>query len=201
LRQHAPRVSEAPVWFGDCRTARARTIPMLEPNAPAQDPIEQPERRTFLTRIVLGVGGLIGLVLTAPVIGFLVEPIRRARTRVWRDIGRLDAFEVGKTVKVQYLEPDAVPWAGLTAENAAYVRRLEDDRFVAFSIYCTHTGCPIRWDEGSRLFICPCHGGAFNADGSISAGPPPKPLAQHSIRVEDGLVQIRSMGLPDVTGR
>jgi hypothetical protein len=59
-------------------------------------------------------------------------------------------------------------------------------RFTAFTTYCTHVGCAVRWEEGAQLFMCPCHGGAFHANGTVASGSPsasPRPVP---IRVNDG---------------
>ena len=42
--------------------------------------------------------------------------------------------------------------------------------FQVFAINCAHLGCPVRWFPQSRLFMCPCHGGAYYEDGSRASG-------------------------------
>jgi len=49
------------------------------------------------------------------------------------------------------------------------------------------------------LFMCPCHGGIYYKDGTVAAGPPPKPLYRFAVRVVDGTVQIRSAPVPITT--
>ena len=49
--------------------------------------------------------------------------------------------------------------------------------YVAYSRLCTHASCPIFYQAGEDRLNCPCHGGSFSvADGSVLAGPPPRPL-------------------------
>ncbi len=48
--------------------------------------------------------------------------------------------------------------------------------FKAFSAVCTHLGCLVKWDKPSGHFLCPCHAAAFDKDGQVVSGPPPKPL-------------------------
>jgi Rieske Fe-S protein len=51
------------------------------------------------------------------------------------------------------------------------------DTYVAYSRLCTHASCPVFYDAGENRLNCPCHGGSFSvADGSVLAGPPPRPL-------------------------
>ena len=64
------------------------------------------------------------------------------------------------------------------AGSAAVLIRKRDGEIVAFSAVCTHLGCIVQWEKDKQGFLCPCHGGHFNADGAVISGPPPKPLAR-----------------------
>lgn len=152
-------------------------------------------RRRFIGLIGLAAGGLAALVASIPLIGFFVRPARSTGV-VWRDIGALAEFEPGITRKVVYPTPDPDPWDGLSVRNAAWVRREADGSLVAFSIYCTHTGCPVTWVEDGGLFLCPCHGGVFDRDGGVSSGPPPRPLDRTRVRVRGGRVEIEAVDVP-----
>jgi menaquinol-cytochrome c reductase iron-sulfur subunit len=66
------------------------------------------------------------------------------------------------------------------------LRRTGDREFTAFGLNCTHLGCPVNWRPGAELFLCPCHGGVYYADGSVAGGPPPRPLVRYSIRIGGG---------------
>jgi menaquinol-cytochrome c reductase iron-sulfur subunit len=155
-----------------------------------------PERRSFLLKLSLGLTGLAGLLVSIPFIGVLLAPLLRRPYDVWRGVGPVADFDIGHTVKVTYVDPQPLPWAGFTADAAAYVRRIDANTAVAFSLYCTHTGCPIDWVESTQLFFCPCHGGAFHVDGSVAAGPPPRALDRHEVRVRNGQVEIRTRRVP-----
>ena len=56
--------------------------------------------------------------------------------------------------------------------------RLGERQVVAFSAVCTHAGCTVGYDSGSRLLACPCHGAEFDpARGAAAvAGPTSTPL-------------------------
>ncbi|MEM8609479.1 MAG: Rieske 2Fe-2S domain-containing protein [Myxococcota bacterium] len=160
---------------------------------------KDPSRRRMLSRLSLALGALSGAVLGIPVVGFVVGPFTKRIQEVWRDVGSLREFEVGKTVKVQYEDPSPLPWAGVTANTAAWLRRDGDEEFTAFSVNCTHLGCPVRWIASADLFMCPCHGGVYYDDGTVAGGPPPRPLPRYPVRVHNGLVQIRTSPIPFTT--
>jgi menaquinol-cytochrome c reductase iron-sulfur subunit len=131
-----------------------------------------------------------------PWVGFLLSPILAPRREQWRAVGRVSGFSVGDTVEVTFRDAAAQPWSGASGDAAAWLRRDAQNRFTAFSIHCTHLGCPVRWEQGANLFMCPCHGGVFYADGSVAAGPPPRALTRFPVRVADGQVYVRTIGLP-----
>jgi menaquinol-cytochrome c reductase iron-sulfur subunit len=162
------------------------------PNSAAQSP----ERRRFLTRISIALSGAVAAVMGLPVVGFLFAPLIRKPPRVWRAVGRVSDFRVGETVSVRFEDASPLPWAGVTARTAAWLRRDGDTAFTAFSVHCTHLGCPVRWVQDAELFLCPCHGGVYYADGTVSAGPPPKPLPTYPVRVRHGQVEIETSPIP-----
>ncbi|HKS75457.1 MAG TPA: Rieske (2Fe-2S) protein [Terriglobales bacterium] len=155
---------------------------------------KETSRRRFLTRLSIAAGSLAAAIVALPSIGFLLG--LRKPTMVWRSVGKLDDFQIGSTVEVKFLDPSPLPWAGVTAETAAWLRRVDEQQFEAFSVDCTHLGCPVRWLSTANLFMCPCHGGVFYADGRVASGPPPRPLTTYPVRVQDGQVQILTSPLP-----
>lgn len=156
------------------------------------------DRRRFLTRLSAALASLAAAIVAFPVVGFLISPVRRPRHHPWRAVGAVDDFPLGQTRIVGYIDPEPLPWAGYAAESAAWIRREGEAEFVAFSPYCTHTGCPVTWVEGAQLFMCPCHGGTFHRDGRVAAGPPPRPLDRLEVRVREGQVEVRPLGVPIV---
>jgi menaquinol-cytochrome c reductase iron-sulfur subunit len=151
-------------------------------------------RRRFLTRLSIILGSLSAAFVAIPSIGFLLG--LRKSPRVWRTVGKLDDFKIGSTVNVSFEDTSPLPWSGVTAQTAAWLRRENDQQFIAFSMICTHLGCPVRWLADADLFMCPCHGGVFYGDGRVASGPPPKPLNQYPVRVFEGQVQILTSPAP-----
>jgi menaquinol-cytochrome c reductase iron-sulfur subunit len=174
---------------------------MKDPNTEpcAHVPLASPpelSRRKFLARFSLAVGSVGALIVAVPVVGFIVAPFFKRKVEVWRSVGKVQGFKVGETVAVDYEDASPLPWAGVTAKSAAWLRRENADTFIAFSINCTHLGCPVRWLPKANLFMCPCHGGVYYEDGAVAAGPPPLPLPRYPVRVKDGDVQIQTSPLP-----
>lgn len=148
-------------------------------------------RRSFLSRISLALSGLAAAVVSVPIIAYLLSPLLEPAPEEWRDLGLVQNFHIGETVEVAFDEPSSLPWAGQTARTAVWLRRTGDRDFTAFGLNCTHLGCPVNWRAGAELFLCPCHGGVYYADGSVAGGPPPRPLVRFNVRIgADERVQV-----------
>jgi thiosulfate dehydrogenase [quinone] large subunit len=75
--------------------------------------------------------------------------------------------------------------------NPAWVVRPSGDTYVAFSAVCTHAGCPVQYQASGVQFVCPCHGGVYDArTGRVLQGPPPAPLQQIPLRVVGGQLRV-----------
>ncbi|PTY04641.1 (2Fe-2S)-binding protein [Opitutaceae bacterium EW11] len=171
----------------------------IDPRAADGLPPGQAERRRFLTWLSVGLGGVCAALVGIPVVGFVLAPLLRKPAGQWRTVGKAADFAIGKTVNVVFEDPSPLPWAGVTARAAAWVRRESDERFIAFSVHCTHLGCPVRWMHDANLFLCPCHGGVYYQDGTVAAGPPPRPLFRYDVRVMNGEVQVKADAIPITT--
>jgi cytochrome b6-f complex iron-sulfur subunit len=53
-----------------------------------------------------------------------------------------------------------------------------------------HLGCTVAYNQSAQIFHCPCHGGEYDRDGNVIAGPPPKRLERINIRVEDDKIVL-----------
>lgn len=154
-------------------------------------------RRSLFSKLGILAGAIAAGVVVVPSIWFLLG-LRKA-PMVWLGVGKVSDFNIGETIEVSYADPSSLPWAGVTAKTAAWLRRVSADQFIAFSINCTHLGCPVRWLPGAELFMCPCHGGVFYSDGTVASGPPPKPLVTYPVRLNRGTVEILASPLPITT--
>lgn len=153
-------------------------------------------RREFLSFFSLALGAVGAAIVGIPFLGFLLSPLIRKPPEAWRAVGKVDDFKIGSTVNVTFLDSSPLPWAGVSAKTAAWLRRVNENNFAAFSVNCTHLGCPVNWLPNAELFLCPCHGGVYNQDGQVVAGPPPKALVTYPVRVQDGNVEILTSPIP-----
>lgn len=156
-------------------------------------------RRSFLVNMLLILSAIVALLVSIPVIGALFAPLIEKRPQVWRKVGNVDDFKIGDTVLVEYRDASPLPWAGLTSKTASWLRRVSADEFIAFSVNCAHLGCPVRWVADAKLFLCPCHGGVYNSDGSYAAGPPPHGLNRYPVRIRKNSVEIQTSPIPITT--
>ncbi len=153
-------------------------------------------RRQFLTKWSLALGAVGVAVVGLPMLGFLLAPLIVRVPQQWRAVGPVDQFKVGDTVEVAFDDASPVPWAGVTARTGAWLRRVSQTEFKAYVINCTHLGCPVNWLPNAQLFMCPCHGGVYYADGSVAAGPPPRSLFEYQVRINNGTVEILTGPIP-----
>lgn len=178
-------------------TNPAEREPSLSSMPRANEPGPQsPERRQFLARLSIALGGLTGVLVGIPVVGFLLAPLFQRSAEEWRPVGPVGNFQVGATVEATVDDPSPLPWTGLASKTAMWLRREGENEFKAFAVNCTHLGCPVRWLPDASLFLCPCHGGVFYKDGSVGGGPPPRPLVQYQVRVRNGQVEVLAGASP-----
>lgn len=76
------------------------------------------------------------------------------------------------------------------AGSSAVLVRKRGGELVALSAVCTHLGCIVQWEKDKQDFLCPCHAGHYNADGIVTAGPPPKPLPKLPFSVANGAITV-----------
>lgn len=163
---------------------------------------ERVTRRTFLMNVGIALNAAVALAIATPVVAFLLGPvIRRKNYLQWISLGAAAEFPVGQTKLVTFLNPFSNAWDGETAKIPAYVRCSAPGQYTVFAINCAHLGCPVRWFSESQLFMCPCHGGVYYADGSRASGPPERGLFTYQVKVEDGKLMIDAGQMPTLQNR
>ena len=156
-------------------------------------------RRSALFKLGILINGAIAALLAVPLVGYLLSPLRKKTGQgynAWVPVGPLSQFPEGQTRLATFRNPFNHPWDGQTDNTACWVRHLTGQAFQVFAINCAHLGCPVRWFAQSGLFMCPCHGGVYYADGSRASGPPPRGLFTYPHRIEGEQLVILAGQLP-----
>lgn len=121
---------------------------------------------------------------------FISTPLSAARKSRNISLGQIDSLQAGfRSVELKNRANDG--WYSHEEMIRVYARVDESGTPIVFSGTCTHLGCTVNWDESERVFKCPCHGGVYGEDGTVKAGPPPRPLTQLPAEVRDGQVFAR----------
>jgi Rieske Fe-S protein len=163
---------------------------------------ERRSRRTFLMNVGIALNAAVALMIATPVVAYVLGPVLKRKDYLeWIAIGDVKDFSRGETKLVTYRNPFTDPWDGATANVPAYVRCASDGSLTVFAINCAHLGCPVRWFAESQLFMCPCHGGVYYADGSRASGPPERGLFVYPMKVDGGKLMIRAGQMPTLKNK
>src|SRR5262245_61917002 len=127
-------------------------------------------RRTFLSWVAVGLGGLATVAAALPFVGYLLGPLLRRPEEKTVVLGKVSDFPTGETRPVTFTNPLRQPWDGMAADAYVFVHRLTKDsdpeqKFRVFAANCAHLGCPVTFFQQSKLFMCPCHGGVYYENG------------------------------------
>lgn len=139
-------------------------------------------RRTFCADVLLTSAGLV---LAAPGLS------KAAPTQ-----GSVAAFPPRKIEGAERLLPGgSLYFYYPTTSDPAVLLRGSDGEYRAYSRRCSHAGCSVEFDPGSRCLRCPCHQGTFDARmGHVMYGPPRRPL-------DEIILQVRAGGYLWATGK
>jgi Rieske Fe-S protein len=197
----------APELEPEQRAPAAPTTP-----AAATDEAETPDtypRSVFLEGATLGLGGVIGGLITVPALGFALLPAFTKQHKIRADVGPIDNFTEGDWFITTFMTD---PGVGEVSRQTAYIRRNADlngnPSFTIISNHCAHLGCPVQpagphQDDKKKDvktsagdvsliptqpsgFSCPCHGGAYDTEGNRTAGPPVRSLDRFAFSIEHG---------------
>lgn len=163
------------------------------------DPAQERDfsRRTLLMKIGIALNALVGLAIATPAVAYILGPaLKRKEYLKWIDLGNVSEYPVGETTLVTFNNPFTNSWDGDTGKVPAYVRRTSETDFTVFAVNCAHLGCPVKWFKESQLFMCPCHGGAYYADGSRASGPPERGLFTYDLKLQKGKLLINAGQMP-----
>lgn len=148
-------------------------------------PIEpEPERRSFLSKLWIG----LGFVALAEIVWLVVSYLRPRKPRV-------RAGEFGALIEAGPVDSFLLNSVTAFPRGHFYLARLEDGGFLAISRRCTHLGCTVPWIEEERRFSCPCHSSAFDIRGNVIHSPATRALDLFKIRIENNIVYVNTGNL------
>lgn len=221
------------LWIRDA-TAGYRKKPAPAPPARAaaaegelEDEPERFPRNVFLERSTLAIGGLIGVAVTVPVVGFAIAPTFIGQGDDDVDLGPLANYPEGKYVVATFTSKKD---EGVVSNQTAFVRynglANQVPSFTILSNRCVHLGCPTQPNgptevdqpnivdtEGGPVtlistqpagFGCPCHGGQYDNEGNRTAGPPVRSMDRYTFKIDNGNLVLTgrySVGTVDGTGK
>jgi Rieske Fe-S protein len=228
------------LWARDATSAMRRHVPVVHaevrPMTPAEAAAVPPDaqaeaagvapqpgarfgRSRFLEGATLGLGGVIGGVLTIPVAGFALLPSFLDQKGHKVDMGPVGEYPIGKwfiaTFVVDPAESDVSRRTAFVRNNGAVANNVPS--FTIISNRCAHLGCPVQANgptgailgeknltehtkNGPLLlrpvlpagFGCPCHGGQYDTEGNRTAGPPVRALDRYSFDIDNGRLMLLS---------
>lgn len=167
-----------------------------------QDDPRVVSRRWLLLKLGALFNVVVGIAIATPVVRYLLGPVRSSQSYdSWISLGPVSDFPLGETRLATYENPYRRPWDGVTDKTACWVRRVSPSTFQVFAINCAHLGCPVRWFPQSKLFMCPCHGGVYYADGGRASGPPERGLFQYNYKVANNELHIDAGQMPTLSNQ
>jgi quinol---cytochrome c reductase iron-sulfur subunit, bacillus type len=192
------------------------------PAMPPPAPGERFPRSKFLEFSTLGLGGVIGGLITVPVAGFAVLPAFLGQKKHEVDMGPVADYKEGQWYVATF---NLDPSEGAVDRRTAFVRNngslavggKQVPSFTLISNRCAHLGCPVQANgpSGSILglknqtehgangpvelvpvvpagFGCPCHGGQYDTEGNRTAGPPVRALDRFDYEIKNGRLILLS---------
>lgn len=154
-------------------------------------------RKGFLAWLSVALSAVIAAIVGVPAVVLALAPaLKPAQTMDWVEVGPAENFKVGEIQRAVFTLQPQDKFISMPEESSAWVWRKGTNDFVVYSVKCTHLGCPVSWNAGAGLFICPCHGGVYNREGAVLAGPPPHALNRYASKVEGGQLLVLSGSVP-----
>ena len=189
---------------------------------PHPAPGERFPRSRFLEFSTLGLGGVIGGLITVPVAGFALLPPFLAQKKHEVDMGPVADYKEGQWYVATF---NLDPSEGAVDRRTAFVRNngslavgaKQVPSFTLISNRCAHLGCPVQANGPSGAILglknqtehgangpielvptvpagfgCPCHGGQYDTEGNRTAGPPVRALDRFDYEIKNGRLILLS---------
>jgi Rieske Fe-S protein len=197
-------LTEAPEVVPETRAERPVAV-APRPALADYRPHDRVTRPIFLELSTLGLGNVIGALVTLPVLGFMVGSAFLKQGVKHHDLGPISDYPEGQFLITTFTSD---PEAGEVSRRTAFIRNNgllgNQPSFTIISNHCAHLGCPVAPNglpgykkEGHYKdvtlipvspsgFGCPCHGGQYDNEGNRTAGPPVRALDRYSFSIING---------------
>ena len=135
-------------------------------------------KRNFL-KVILS-GGLVALAgsILYPIFAYL-KPPKQSEVEV-------TSVKAGKASE---LEKDSGKIVKFGSKPVILIKTAEGN-LKAFSAVCTHLDCTVQYKKELGLIWCACHNGKYDLTGRNVSGPPPRPLDEYRVTLQDDEISI-----------
>jgi menaquinol-cytochrome c reductase iron-sulfur subunit len=155
-------------------------------------------RNDFVKVTVGALGTIMGMVVGLPAIGYIISPaLKLTGTDAWIAAGPLKNYPVGTPTPFSFTRTKLNGWEKTVNSYGVYVLRKSESEtdVLVLSNVCTHLACRVTWKEDVKAYVCPCHDGHFDINGTvINHTVPPRPLDKYLTKIESGNLFIHLVG-------
>ncbi len=148
-------------------------------------------RRGFLVRSIAAIHAAIGASIAFILGSAVLAPAFTRRSDTWLRAGAFAALPDAEPLPVAVRVTRQDGFTQVVDRTVVYLVKTGDNQVRAMHSTCTHLGCRTNYDRESNRILCPCHGGVYDVEGQVIAGPPPASLPQLPTRVENGQVLVQ----------
>jgi Rieske Fe-S protein len=149
----------------------------VPPFDPATTPVPRRRVLVLMGASALAAGGGLGMIL---------EACSTPAVAITLDVNP-SALAPGTPTEVPFTLTTA---GGSSVSGSAWLVRTADGTISAYDPRCTHALCRYAWAADASRFNCNCHGGEFALDGTVLAGPPPRPLNRFPVHTSGAVLTV-----------
>lgn len=138
-------------------------------------------KRGFLNWLLRGgVVALLGSVFY-PIYKYVIPPVT----------GEANLSQVKLPFKIDELKKDTASSRIFKfGRKLGIVISTPDGEIKAFSALCTHLDCTIQYRKDLKMIWCACHNGQYDLEGRNIGGPPPRPLEEFAVHIDESTGEI-----------
>jgi arsenite oxidase small subunit len=100
--------------------------------------------------------------VAAAAVAAVTEPKDVSAAPSHKSVGKESSFAVGKPVDFNFPDEHS-PAIAVRLSHPIEGGVGPNHDIVAYSRICVHKGCPVNYDSGREVFVCPCHYSVYDA--------------------------------------